>query len=195
MSDLIGRINWVDIFAITLLIRITYIAVKTGFWTEVSKLLGTACAIYLACHHYTRVSIFFSSRLHLESQTLINLLDFSLFFILAVLGYFLFAVIRRMVSVLVKVETVSLLNRWGALVLSFLRWSLFASLVIFTSSVLNNAYLNNSILNSLSGSKIFRLTPKVYYFLWDKLMCHLEDERAINKAVFQVGRIEPEPAS
>ena len=56
--DSLKQINWVDIFAVILLIRVCYISIKTGFLTEIFKLLGTVCAILLACHYYVRVSIF-----------------------------------------------------------------------------------------------------------------------------------------
>lgn len=185
--DYIKQLNWIDIIVVILLIRIVYIAVKTGFTIEVFKLLGTVCAIYLACHYYLRVGIFLNSYFSLKGVGWGNFLNFIVFFALAYLGYLAFVIIRLVCTILIKMEAVSLLNRWGALILGIVRWGLFSSLLLFLVVISHNGYLKNSLSNSLASTLFVKLTPKVYQTVWTGLISRFANEEAFNKAVFAVG--------
>jgi uncharacterized membrane protein required for colicin V production len=183
--DYLKQLNWVDIFAAILLIRICYIAVKTGFSIEISKLLGTICAIYLACHYYIRLSNFLKHSVSLFGAE-VNVLNFFVFSVLAFLGYYVVVIIRMVFSTLVRVEAVSLLNRWGAFILGIVRFCLFTSLIFFTIAISNISYLENSLSDSFSGPLLVKLAPRVYVCLWDKLMSRFMNKEAFNKEVSEV---------
>ena len=183
MFDCLRRLNWVDIFVVILLIRIGYISLKTGFSVEIFKLLGTVCAIYLACHYYIRAGSLLGSFTPLKAESWIEFLNFISFFILAFSGYFIFAIIRTIFNILIKMEAISLLNRWGAVGLGIARGGLFASLLFFTVSLSNISYLKNSLSNSLSGSTLLKLTLRVYSSLWNNLMFRFTGKEAFNSAV------------
>lgn len=180
------QINWVDIFVVILLIRTCYIAIKTGFPTEMFKLLGTACATYLAWHYYISIGGFLNSRLPLEGELWVSVLNMFAFFVLALIGYLIFAIIRVLFTMLIRMEAISLLNRWGAFILGVARWGLLASLLFSLVSISNISYLKISLLNSLSGPRLVKLAPRVYTFLWNNLMSRFTDKEAFNKAVFPV---------
>ena len=186
------QLNWVDIFLVILLIRICYIAVKTGFSTEIFKLLGTVYAIFLACHCYSRLSILLSKTIPPAVKIEPSVLSFFTFLILAFLGYFIFVLIRLLFTILIKIEAVSLLNHWGALILGMIRSCLFVSLLLFMAVLSNNDYFKKSLTDSFLGPKLFKLAPKVYISLWDNLMSRFMDKKAFNKAVFEVGRTPTE---
>ena len=179
------QLNWLDIFAVILLIRIGYIAVKTGFTTEIFKLLGTIFAIFLAGHYYIRLGIFLSSFISIKEQAGINFLNFLVFILLVFLGYFVFAIIRRAFTILIKMEAVSLLNRWGAVILGIVRWSLFISLLFLIISISNINYLKDSLLGSLSGPKLIRIAPGVYASIWNNLMSRFMDKKVFNKELLE----------
>lgn len=180
------QMNWVDILIAILLIRICYVAVKTGFPTEFFKLLGTVAAIYLACHYYVKAGIFLQNCIHLEGEGWLKISIFIAFLVLAFLGYFVFMVIRNFLTFLIKMEAVSRLNRWGALILGIVRGTLFVSLFLFMLAVFNNDYLKNSMTDSLWTSKFFKWTPAIYSALWNNLIYRLMDKETLNKAVFDV---------
>ena len=186
MSQL-KQLNWVDIFVAIILIRIAYIAVKTGFPTEIFKLLGIFSAIYIACHYYVSMGDFLSSFLPLKGEAWLNFLNILVFFILAFLGYFVFVIIRVVFGILIRMEAISLLNRWGAFILGLVRWSLSVSLLFFIFTISNIGYCKNSLSNSFSGPKLIQLTPKVYTFLWDNLISRFTGKQGFNKAVSEVG--------
>ena len=182
------QINWVDIFVVIVLMRIGYIAVKTGFPTEIFKLLGTTCAIYLACHYYIRMGNFLNSHLPLKGEGWVNFLNLLVFFALAFLGYFVFVIIRLVFTILIRMEAISLLNRWGALILGIGRFCLFTSLLFFLINISNIGYLKSSLSDSFSGPRLFKLAPRVYLSLWNNLMSRFMDKEAFNKAVLPVGQ-------
>lgn len=186
LFDSLKRINWVDIIAVILLIRVSYISLKTGLITEIFKLLGTVCAIFLACHYYVRASIFLNLYLPFKGEAGVNFLNFFTFSVLFLLGYFFFVIIRLVLTIFIKMEVIPQLNRWGGLILGVVRWSLSVSLLLFAINISNISYFRNSLSNSFSGLSFFKLTPKTYICLWDNLMFRFMRMSALNKAVLDV---------
>lgn len=179
------QVNWLDIFAVILLIRITYISIKTGFPTEIFKLFGNILAIYLACHNYIKVSNSLQNLLPVKAEAAINFLQFIAFFALACLGYLIFVVIRIVIKLFIKMEAVSIVNRWGAFIFGLVRWGLFTSLLFFSITIIKIGYFENSLADSLLGPRLFKLTPKVYVCLWNNLASHFEDKEQFNQEVLQ----------
>jgi len=184
--EYIKQFNWVDILVVILLIRICYVSVKTGFPVELFKLLGIVSAIYLACHYYVKVGAFLNNRIPLEGAGWLKFSTFLAFLLLGLVGYFVFMVIRNFLMALIKMEAISLLNRWGALMLGIIRAALFVSLLLFTLAVSNSNYLKNSLTNSFLSPRFLKLTPAVYGVLWNNLLCRFMNKHAFNKAVFEV---------
>ena len=179
------QVNWIDIFALIVLFRISYIAVKTGFPAEIFKLFGTVLAIYLSCHYYIKLSILLDNFLPAKSESAINFLNLLVFVALACLGYFIFVVIRVVFRQLIKMEAVSILNRWGAYIFGLIRWGLFTSLLFFIITLTNIGYLKDSLSDSLMGSQLIKLAPRVYSSLWNSIVSHFEDEKQFNQQVFK----------
>jgi uncharacterized membrane protein required for colicin V production len=69
LSDVINRLNWIDLVFVILLIRTGYVAVRNGFLVEIFKISGTILAIYLGCHYYAFLAAFFHSRLGSEGSS------------------------------------------------------------------------------------------------------------------------------
>ncbi len=175
------QLNWVDVFVVILLIRIVYISVKTGFFTELFKLLGTICAICLAYHQYIKISNFSERFLPFFGASGINLLGFFTFLILAFLGYSIFLIIRKVLMLLIKMEPVSLLNRWGAITLGLIRGALFCSMVLFVASISNINCLTNSLSRSFSAPGLIKLAPNVYLSLWNSVLFRFMNKQAPNE--------------
>ncbi len=180
------QINWIDVLVIIILIRMCYIAVKTGFSIEIFKLLGTVCAIYLACHYYIRASGFLNSTLSLQEGAGLRFLQFFVFLLLAFLGYLFFVIVRVVISTLIRMEANSLLNHWGAFSISVIRLCLFISLLFFSIAISNLSYLKRSLSNSFSGPRLINLTPKVYASVWSGLVSRFMNKESFNQSASQV---------
>ena len=184
------QFNWVDVFVVILLIRLCYVAVKTGFPVELFKLLGLIFAILLACHNYVGISNFLASNAPsaVLGQRTLNILNLFSFVLLATLGYFVFFILRTTCLSLVRMEAISLLNRWGAIILSIFRWSLLTSLLLMTAAISNNGYLNKGLSDSFVRPVLFKPAPKVYVFLWNNLLSRFMDSEGFNSAVGNLER-------
>lgn len=182
--SVIEQWNWVDIFVIILLFRISYIAIKSGLAVELFKFLGTILAVYLSLHYYMGLSDFVKARLGNEKLSL-EFLDFSSFLILVTAGYAVFVFLRRLIFQLIKIEAVSVLNKWLGLFLGIARGFLVASLIIFILVISNMNYLKKSAENSYSGRRLFKLATNTYSGLWHGLMSKFMTGEKFNKAVLE----------
>ncbi len=180
--EAIKQFKWVDVFILILLFRVCYIAIKTGFSVEVFKLFGTVCAIYLSLHYYIVISDFLIDRLRLQVIP-VEFLDFLCFAILATVGYLSFVAIRMSFFRLIKVEAVSLLNRWGGLIISIVRGVMLISLIVYALAISSITYLRNSVDNAYLGKIVLKIAPGIYSGIWNGLSSKFMPQEKFNQNV------------
>lgn len=181
--NILRQFNWFDIVVLLLIFRVLYISIKGGFTTEVFKLLGIICAIYLAMHYYITVSDFIRGRLPLEEKVPLEFLDFLIFVLLAAVGNVFFLLLRSAVNNLIKIEAVSALNRWGGLILGAIRSVLLVSLVIFSLAISSVPYLRDSVRNSYFGPRINFASVNTYLWIWSSIFSKFVASEKQNNAV------------
>ena len=187
MIETVKQVNWVDLLALILLVRIIYISPKTGLPSEIFKLLGTISAIYLSLHYFLVFSDFMAVKLYLKFLP-IDLLDFISFILLALCGYLAFFILREFFNRLIKMEPVAGVARWGSVCLGTLRGFLCAGLIISVLAVSGIAYIRNSINDSFSGSTMLKLATGVYSALWNGLVSKFATSEKINESVFNLSQ-------
>jgi len=185
LLNTLKQFNWADIFFIILLIRTCYVALKNGFPTELFKLLGTICAIYLGLHYYIKFSDYvlnLSGAKNLPAEYL----TFFSFVLLVFLGYFIFFLLGRVFSRFLQMEAVPVLNKWGSLILSIIRSLFLMSLIIFAMVISPLGYFRDSVNNSYSGKRLFKIAPITYAWLWDSIMSRFRTQEKFNATILQV---------
>jgi uncharacterized membrane protein required for colicin V production len=185
LFSVLKQFNWVDIFVIILLLRTSYIAVKNGLPAELFKTLGLISATYFSLHYYTFFSGLVDERPLLKSVPA-ELLNFISFVILALCGYFVFVILRKIFCRFIKVEAVPNLNKWGGFILGIFRVILLISLLIFMLAMSPVGYLTDSVKHSFSGKRIVQVAPAIYSSLWDKIASKFMTSEKFNKSVFEV---------
>jgi len=180
--DTIKQFKWFDLFILILLFRICYVALKTGFPTEVFKLLGTIFATLLSLHYYTIISDFLNARFSITAVPL-EFMDFIIFAILAEMGYFTFSMLRFAFLRVVKVEAISLLNRWGGLAVGLMRAGLLIGLLTYGATISSVKYLKSSVENSYFGKYTFEISPSLYRNFWDGFISKFLPDSKANKIV------------
>lgn len=186
LLETVKQLKWVDIFAIILLFRITYIASKNGIFITFFKLLGTLLAVYLSLHFYTRLADYIQMRLPAGIIIPLELWDFLAFFFLAILGYLVFVVLRETFFRFIKAETVSFLNRWGSAILGISRGLILVSLIIFLLSIPVVDYFRNSVRDSFLGRRLIKVSTDTYIFLWGGFVAKFMPNDEFNKVVLEV---------
>lgn len=183
--DTLKQWNWIDIFVVILVFRICYVAIKNGFPAELFKFLGTVTAIYLSLHYYMGLSNFIKARLGSPKLSLEFLYLFS-FVVLALIGCWLFVFLRQSIFRLIKIEAVSVLNKWLGLFLGVARGFLTCGLIIFMLVVSNADYLKKSAGDSYSGMRLFKLAANTYAGLWYGLMSKFMSGEKFNETISEV---------
>jgi len=185
LLNILKQFNWVDVFFVILLIRICYVAIKNGFSVELFKLLGTLSAVYLSLHYYIIFSDDIVSRISEKFKPLEDLTFFS-FIALAVLGYLIFMLLGKVFSRFIQMEAVPNLNKWGSLILSIMRGFLLVSLIIFVFVIAPWGYFRNSVNDSYSGKRLFKIAPMTYTWLWDSIMSKFRTQERFNETILEV---------
>ncbi|MCX5703618.1 MAG: CvpA family protein [Candidatus Omnitrophica bacterium] len=191
MPEIIKRLNWVDLFVIILLFRILYVSLNSGFAAELFKLLGTITAVYISLHYFTFFSDWLvgSAKITISKESMpLEFMDFISFVILALVGYIFFVGLRAFFCRFIKMEAVPTLNKWGGLVLGIARGFLLASLIIFMLVISTLGYLRNSTLDSYLGSRIYKIAPATYNWIWNSLTSKFMGKEELNKTILEVSR-------
>lgn len=183
---IIKQFNWVDIFVVILLFRTTYSAIKRGIFIEFFKLLGTLLSCYLSLHYFTRIGDFFEARIPTPPTVPLEIWDFLAFLILMILGYLIFVILRETFFRFVKTEAVSILNRWGAVILGVTRGFILTSLIIFILSIPVINYFENSVADSFSGKWLIKVSTGVYSYFCKNLISKFIPKEEFNKVVLEV---------
>jgi uncharacterized membrane protein required for colicin V production len=186
LLSVIQRFNWVDTFFIILLLRIGYIAFKTGFVTEFFKLLGTLLAIYVAMHYYTALSDFLGGRFGLDKKLPLDFLDFICFILLAIISYLIGIFFRQALCRLIKLEAVPRLNKWGGFVIGIARVVLLAGLFAFIFSISTVKYLHDKVADSYFGVSLIKVAPATYSSVWYGFMSKFMPTEKFNKTILEV---------
>ncbi|MDD5595298.1 MAG: CvpA family protein [Candidatus Omnitrophica bacterium] len=172
MAGLLHKINWVDIVLLVCFIRICLVAAKNGLPTEFFKFLGTVVATYISFHYFKPAAAFLEKTLSLNTKdTLVaTSADILSFLALAIAGYLVVLILRLAFARLIQMEAHPGFDKWGALALGVLRGILFSSLFISLLLFMNVNYFKESVNNSLSGKRIFRVAPGTHNFIWNHLL-------------------------
>jgi membrane protein required for colicin V production len=183
--NIVRHINWIDILAVIILFRISYIAIKNGLGQEIFKFLGILLALYLSLHYYSSLSDFMARRIGLKSASGLWL-NFIIFIFSSLVGYLIFVILRKIFWRFIKFEPVFELNKWGGFILGVCRAILVISLIGYILAISPAKYFRHSIQNSYSGKKMFKIAPATYAWLWNKIVSKFMITEKFNLSVSEV---------
>ena len=187
--NLINSINWIDLLIIGFSVRIIYIGIKTGFVTELFKLAGVLCAIFITFHYYTDLARFLHSHISV-AESLLSVLCFGVLLTLVLL---LFRLIREGTMLVFKIQAHPLLDQWGGLAVSILRSLLAGSLILISLQIFEIEYLQKNVKKSFFYPYLFDLSPKVYESCYAGFISRFFPNEKLNPAVFKLkGEKAPE---
>ena len=179
--DLFRHFNYLDIFILILILRICYVALKTGLPVELFKLAGILAAIFLSLHYYIFLSGSIVEKIDL-GLTPLGFVDFFIFISMAIAGYLLFMALRCIFYRFIKLEAAASLSKWGGLALGAFRGLFMAGLITFTLLVSGLPYLNKSVENSYLAGRIYKVAPDTYKWLWNSVFSKFMGSEESNKS-------------
>lgn len=158
-QDILKQLNWVDVVVIILLIRSSYVGVKSGLTSEVFKTLGIITAIVFSYHFYSIIADFLSTYTLIPANYsgAISFVTITFFCIL------IFALFRIIIFKVLKMQFVMKLEMIGGGILGLVRGILVCGLIFMALTLIPVKYLNESInQGSLSAPSILNITGKAY---------------------------------
>ncbi|MFH1640504.1 MAG: CvpA family protein [Candidatus Omnitrophota bacterium] len=182
---ILKNFNWLDVFVFIVLFRISYIAIKSGFAVELFKFLGVLCAVYLSLHYYVLLSDFIGDRFNLKNAPKEYLISF-IFTILAIFGYWVFIILRKILARFVLLEPLPSLNKWGGFILGIARFILYISLIMYLFIISPVGYLRHSVNSSFSSRYLLKAAPVTYSGLWKGIISKFIPQEKFNQDVLRV---------
>ncbi len=182
-THILATINWVDVAMLVLFIRIVFIGVKTGFVTELFKLLGVFCAVFVGLHYYASLAIFVTKKTNWS----IDFLEFLFFVLLVCLMVLVIKFLRDGFFVLFKFESTHAgLNQWGAGLFAVIRALFLASLIMYTILLTHVEWLQRQALTSVSQKVALKAAPDTYSFVYHHFIGKIFTKEKFNEDVFNV---------
>ena len=182
-THILASINWVDVAMLVLLIRIVFIGVKTGFVTELFKLLGVLSAVFLGLHYYTLLAVFIAKK----TSWPLDILEFVFFVFLVCLIVLAVKYLRDGFLVIFKFETAHEgVNQWGSGILSVIRALLLASIIMFGFLLSHVEWLQKETMTSISHKLALKAAPNTYSFLYNNFVGKIFAREKFNQEVFSV---------
>jgi uncharacterized membrane protein required for colicin V production len=181
------QLNWIDILALIIFVRILFISLKNGIAAEILKVLGAVFATYVSLHYYRSIGSYFSNRFTLDTAAV----ECFVFALIACLTYSFFSILRLLLKRFINMEVVPVLSRWGGFILGILRAFLITSLLLYFFLATANPYLRKSMRSSYSGMGLVYVAPSAYNFIWHAAMSKLASREKFNNAVFEIQHDKP----
>jgi len=157
--DLLRHINWVDVLALIIIIRISYVSLGHGLSHELFALFGVYLNTLLVIHYYLKMGFLLSEMTGIP-RVISTFVSF-LFLLVAISFIVLFG--RRIVDFVVKVSWNPVIERVGGILSGIARACLTVSLVLMLMMVTPLPYLQWSVRDrSLTGMFFLRIGPAAY---------------------------------
>lgn len=158
--DAILRLNWVDVLAVIIILRISYISFQRGLSHEIFPLVVSIVTITLSLRYYTSISFFIK---HNMMNINIYVLNFIVFLSLIALLGFIGKFLRAILDMIIKVTWHPLIERFGGLIIGSMRSVVVTSMVLIAIALVPVSYLQWSIRDrSLTGMYFLRVGPAIY---------------------------------
>lgn len=158
--EIITRINWVDVLAIIICLRIGYISFQDGLSHGIFPLIGAIVSLIFTFHYYNKIALFISQNLAKIPIEISSLLSFVI--LIAAIS-FLFKGLRVFLDKIIKVTWHPVIEKFGGLAVGIARALVVASTVLIIIALIPLSYLQWSIRDrALTGMHFLKIGPSIY---------------------------------
>lgn len=165
-SDLMQQINYLDLVALVLFVRIVYIAGQRGSIIEAFKMVGVIAGIIISFENYDVIGSFVMEKLSLPPE-LINVV---FFVALVFFGYFILVIFRDLVlKVFKKKDKVPGIDRPIAMIFGVVRFSLIYSIMLVAMLISGVTGTRDIVKNSYLAHYFVPIAPKVHSVIFQQI--------------------------
>ncbi|MDP8265434.1 MAG: CvpA family protein [Candidatus Aceula meridiana] len=177
--EIIHKLNWVDLVIGIVLVRAIYIGLKRGFVDEVFHLIAVVATIFITFHYYPELSRFLEGRAFFKSAMANTIAYLFLWGIVSLIA----KLVRDGIRILFKIETKSLINKTGGLIVALCRAALTCSLVVWFLFITTNEYAGRTANASFSGKRFAQVGSVTYKKIFTGLVEKYFPSEIINQDV------------
>lgn len=175
--QILSKINWVDVFVVILMVRMSYVAFMDGLSHEIFPFFGTLIVFVLSLHYYARLGALISQNLGNMPAEISNCLGF---IILVVVFGVIVKFLKLILDRIVKVQWHPVIEKFGGLFVGILKAYLITAMVLTIIAMVPLSYLKWSIKDrSLTGKYVLMAGPEIY----SKFKIFLSDNSTVPKKV------------
>lgn len=160
MSDLLSRVNWIDIFALILFIKIGYVSSRIGVGKQILPLILLVLILTISLYNYGTVASFFINRYSFMA----SLCKFFSFSLMALVFFIIYSITTRLTGIfLFSTESeVGGIEKIGGVILGISRSFLIIGIVLIVFLLVPVKFVETSVKNSFLGRFIISANVKVY---------------------------------
>ena len=173
--QILSRINWVDIFVLILMVRMSYVAFMDGLSHEIFPLAGSIVVFVLSLHYYKALGDMISQGMGNVGPEITYFLGFV---ILIVVSGFVVKFLKIIIDKIVKVQWHPVIEKFGGLFAGIVKAYIITAIVLTMMMLMPLSYLQWSIRDkSLTGKYVLMAGPQIY----SSFRIFLSDSSAVPK--------------
>ena len=185
MSELLNRVNWIDVFALILLIRISYISSRIGVGKQILPLILLVLVLSGTLYNYSEISSFFINRYPFLS----SISRFLSYFLIAFIFFIIYHAASRIVGFYLSPgrDEAGFIENIGGAFLGLFRSIIIIGIIIMGLGLMPIKGIENSIINSYSGTFFIDTNLKIYNSVMgfvlkkDETICHKTSEEFLSE--------------
>lgn len=174
--------NLIDLFMAIIIAVVIHSGARKGISTEIFKLFGMFCAIFVALHYYAR----FADVLRVQFFGKDASTELTAIIILSVLIVVIFLLISRGWSLILKYEFHQKVDWYGGIIIALARSYFVCGLVFFILLLSNHKYISSEAWRSVSRITFRYVAVDFYKTTYTLLISKMFPGEKVNKEAYAV---------
>jgi len=179
-STSVMGLNGIDLLMAIVIASVVYIRRKDGVVAELVKSFGIFCMVFITLHYYARFAEFL--RVQFFGQEIKT--EFFAFCLLSVSIFLGFVFISSGWSLILRIKSFEIIDRWGNVFLSLVRGYFICSMIFFAMVLSGNDALATRAKQSASRVLLSSAAGDLYKATYSKFVKKLFSSEEINVEVF-----------
>ena len=175
-------VNGVDLLMAIIIALVIYIRRGDGIVAELFKLIGVFFTILITLHYYVRFAGFLRAQFFGEEVKA----EFFSFCLLSIPIFLTFTFFSNSWSLILRIKSFEVVDRWGNLILSLLRSYFICSMVFLALLITGSDYFVSRAKRSMSSAVFRNAAVEFYKVSYSNLIEKFFPGEQINEKVFRV---------
>jgi len=173
--QILSKINWVDVFVLILMVRMSYVAFMDGLSHEIFPLIGSTVVFILSLHYYKILGEMISQGMGNIPTEITNFLSFV---VIVIVAGFIVKFLKIIIDKIVKVQWHPVIEKFGGLFAGIVKAYIITAIILTMMSLVPLSYVRWSVKDrSLTGKYFLVAGPEAY----SKFKVFLSDNSTVPK--------------